>query len=233
MVQLEWSPQGTQRNLSVPMGLEIQGKSCTGAQRPTQIDPMFDSSQYAQGSKVDLDYFYDAAAATSPLNVASPAKQALVMQKTRSRNVVNGDKYYFAGKQHYDTTHRDTFVAYANEDGDFGELPPCPTCSLFVSVVRARTHVCARCISLARPFARLFSLFFSPSLSLSFFVSLFLILSRSHLILLSLDLALAFSRALSLTHSLALSLALTFSFSLHSHSFVSLTLSSLSLSSYA
>jgi hypothetical protein len=143
------------------MGLEIQGKSCTGAQRPAQTDPIFESSQYAQGSKVDLDYFYDAAAATSPLIVASPTKQALVMQKTRSRNVVNGDKYYFAGKQHYDTTHRDTFVANANEDGDFGELSPCPIFFfLFLWCTRARMRAVSR--PLARSPARCFSLSFIP-----------------------------------------------------------------------
>ena len=178
MVQLAWSPQGTQRTLSVPMGLEIQGKSCTRAQRPTQIDPIFDSSQYAQGSKVDLDYFYDAAAATSPLNVASPSKQALVMQRTRSRNVVNGDKYYFAGKQHYDTTHRDTFVANANEDGDFGELPPAPIV-LFLVLWCARARMCVRAVSRSLTRSHAFSLFLSPSVSLSFFVSLSCSLSFS------------------------------------------------------
>ena len=100
------------------MGLEIVGNSCPGSQQPTETDSVFDSSHYAQGSKVDVDYFYDAVAATSPLNIASPSKQALAMQKIRSRNVVNGDKFYFAGKQHYDTTHRETFAASDNEDGD-------------------------------------------------------------------------------------------------------------------
>lgn len=122
MVQVQWSRQGTQRNLTVPHGLAMVGNSCPGSQHPTETDAMFNSSHYAQGSKVDVDYFYDAVAATSPLNVASPSKQALAMQKIRSRNVVNGDKFYFAGKQHYDTTHMETFAASANEDGDIFEL---------------------------------------------------------------------------------------------------------------
>ena len=140
MVQVQWSRQGTQRNLTVPHGLAMVGNSCPGSQHPTETDAMFNSSHYAQGSKVDVDYFYDAVAATSPLNVASPSKQALAMQKIRSRNVVNGDKFYFAGKQHYDTTHMETFAASANEDGDIFELGPRPSLLAPISFGIYRLH---------------------------------------------------------------------------------------------
>jgi hypothetical protein len=44
-----------------------------------------------------LQHYYAAVEATSPLRVAGPQKQQKALCKFRSRNVMNGDKLYFAG----------------------------------------------------------------------------------------------------------------------------------------
>ena len=147
MVHLTWV-NGGRREVLVPEGLALPGTTLTGSLKPTYVDTSDDAGTYEQGSKVDVQGYYDAVEATLPIKCASPDVQAKAALKYRS-HIINGDKFYFAGSHNYVTSNQEV---YSPENALNREVPE----ESFMSV-EGRSHWRERDLKVAHGDGSLFS----------------------------------------------------------------------------